>query len=63
MMKNLLVVESPTKARTLKKYLGPEFQIMASVGHVKDLPNNKLGVDMEKGFTPEYVTIKGKTKV
>ena len=60
MMRNLLVVESPTKARTLKKYLGPEFQIMASVGHVKDLPNNKLGVDLENRFTPEYVTIKGK---
>ena len=63
MMKNLVVVESPTKARTLKKYLGAEFQIMASVGHVKDLPNNKLGVDMENGFTPEYVTIKGKGKI
>jgi DNA topoisomerase-1 len=63
MMKNLLVVESPTKARTLKKYLGPEFKIMASVGHVKDLPNNKLGVDVENGFIPEYVTIKGKAKI
>jgi len=62
-MKNLLVVESPTKARTLKKYLGPDFHIMASVGHVKDLPNNKLGVDMENRFTPEYVTIKGKGKI
>ena len=62
MMKNILIVESPTKARTLKKYLGPEFQIIASVGHIKDLPNNKLGVDIENGFTPEYVNIKGKTK-
>jgi DNA topoisomerase-1 len=63
MTKNLLIVESPTKARTLKKYLGNDYQIMASVGHIKDLPNSRLGVDTEKGFTPEYVTIKGKAKI
>lgn len=63
MAKNLLIVESPAKARTIKKYLGPDFQIMASVGHVKDLPVKKLGVDIEKGFRPEYVTIKGKGAV
>jgi DNA topoisomerase-1 len=63
MMKNLLIVESPTKARTLKRYLGTDFKIMASVGHIKDLPNNKLGVDTENNFTPEYVTIKGKGKI
>ncbi len=63
MSKNLLIVESPAKARTIKKYLGPDFDIMASVGHVKDLPVKKLGVDLEKDFKPEYVTIKGKGKV
>jgi DNA topoisomerase-1 len=63
MTKNLLIVESPTKARTIKKYLGKDFQIMASVGHVKDLPNSKLGVDLENKFQPEYVTIKGKDKI
>lgn len=63
MPKNLLIVESPTKVKTLKKYLGREFEIMASVGHVKDLPVNRLGVDIENDFRPEYVVIKGKAKV
>ena len=63
MSKKLLIIESPAKARTIKKYLGPDFNIMASVGHVKDLPVSKLGVDIEGGFKPDYVTIKGKTKI
>lgn len=63
MPKNLLIIESPAKARTIKKYLGPDFKIMASVGHVKDLPVSKLGVDIENNFEPHYVTIKGKGKV
>ncbi|EFK11332.1 DNA topoisomerase [delta proteobacterium NaphS2] len=63
MPKNLLIIESPAKARTIKKYLGPDFKIMASVGHVKDLPVSKLGVDIENDFEPHYVTIKGKGKV
>ena len=63
MSKKLLVIESPAKARTIQKYLGKGFQIKASVGHVKDLPVSKLGVDIEKGFTPEYVTIKGKGQI
>ncbi|HDM10543.1 MAG TPA: type I DNA topoisomerase [Desulfobacteraceae bacterium] len=63
MAKNLLIVESPTKVKTLKKYLPRDFEVMASVGHVKDLPVNKLGVDIEAGFRPEYVVIKGKGKV
>ncbi len=63
MPENLLIVESPAKARTIKKYLGPNFRIMASVGHVKDLPVKKLGVDIKNNFAPEYVTIKGKGKV
>jgi len=63
MSENLLIVESPAKARTIKKYLGPDFNIMASVGHVKDLPVKRLGVDIERDFKPEYVTIKGKGSV
>ncbi len=63
MPKNLLIIESPAKARTIKKYLGPDFVIMASVGHVKDLPVSKLGVDIEHDFRPEYVTIKGKGRI
>lgn len=61
--RNLLIVESPAKAKTIKKYLGAGFEIMASVGHLKDLPVSKLGVDIENRFTPEYVTIKGKGKI
>ena len=63
MPKNLLIIESPAKAKTIKKYLGPDFKIMASVGHLKDLPVSKLGVDTENNFKPEYVTIKGKGKI
>lgn len=63
MSKNLLIIESPAKARTIKKYLGADFKIMASVGHVKDLPVSKFGVDIENDFEPEYVTIKGKDKI
>ncbi len=63
MTKNLLIVESPTKARTIKRYLGSDFEIFSSMGHIKDLPPTKLGVDVENGFKPEYVTIKGKAKV
>ncbi|HDZ90573.1 MAG: type I DNA topoisomerase [Deltaproteobacteria bacterium] len=63
MPEKLLIIESPAKARTIKKYLGPDFRIMASVGHVKDLPVSSLGVDIEAGFKPHYVTIKGKGKI
>ncbi|HSN15533.1 MAG TPA: type I DNA topoisomerase, partial [Anaeromyxobacteraceae bacterium] len=59
----LVVVESPAKAKTIKKYLGRGFDVKASVGHVKDLPPSKLGVDVEKGFTVTYDVIKGKAKV
>ena len=58
----LVVVESPAKAKTIKKYLGRGYDVKASVGHVKDLPKSKIGVDVEHGFLPEYETIKGKTK-
>jgi DNA topoisomerase-1 len=60
---SLVIVESPAKAKTIKKYLGRSFDVRASVGHVKDLPKSKMGVDIEKGFTPEYDVIKGKAKV
>ncbi|MBF0529611.1 MAG: type I DNA topoisomerase, partial [Deltaproteobacteria bacterium] len=63
MAKSLLIVESPAKARTISKYLGKEFEVKASIGHVQDLPVNRLGVDVENGFTPEYITITGKQKV
>src|SRR5512144_2603850 len=61
---SLVVVESPAKAKTIKKYLGRSFDVRASVGHVKDLPKSKMGVDIEGGsFEPEYDVIKGKAKV
>jgi DNA topoisomerase-1 len=63
MGKSLLIVESPTKARTLDRYLGDRFDIRASVGHVKDLPENELGIDIEREFEPRYQVIKGKEKI
>ncbi len=63
MDKNLVIVESPTKTKALKKFLGKEFMVEASVGHVKDLPERKLGVEIENDFTPRYEIIKGKKKV
>ena len=56
-------MESPAKARTIGRYLGPEYEVAASVGHVRDLPDKELGVDVERGFEPRYVTISGKGKV
>lgn len=61
--KHLVVVESPAKARTIGKYLGPDYRVRASVGHIRDLPERELGVDVEAGFEPKYVTIRGKGKV
>ncbi|NWF55863.1 MAG: type I DNA topoisomerase [Syntrophaceae bacterium] len=63
MSKPLVIVESPAKARTISNYLKNEYVIKASVGHVKDLPESRLGVDIENGFAPEYQVIKGKIKV
>lgn len=61
MSKNLVIVESPAKAKKINQFLGKDYAVMASVGHVRDLPAKKLGVDVEKGFTPEYVsTVRGK---
>src|SRR5207249_11150944 len=61
--KSLVIVESPAKARTIGKYLGPGFEVRASNGHVRDLPKSKLGVDIENGFQPSYILIKGKAKI
>ena len=63
MTKYLLIVESPSKARTIKKYLGKDFHVLSSVGHIKDLPEKELGIDIARDFKPKYVTIKGKTKI
>ncbi|MGQ0723493.1 MAG: type I DNA topoisomerase [Candidatus Eiseniibacteriota bacterium] len=63
MAKSLVIVESPAKAKTINKYLGRNFVVKASMGHVKDLPKSKLGVDVEHGFEPEFITIRGKSKV
>ena len=62
MSKNLIIVESPTKARTIKRILGGDYEVMASMGHVRDLPKSKLGVDEENDFEPTYVTLKSKQK-
>ena len=61
--KNLVIVESPAKAKTIEKYLGSDFTVLSSFGHIRDLPKGELGVDVEKNFEPKYVIIKGKEKV
>lgn len=58
--KNLVIVESPAKAKTLKKFLGSNYKIEASVGHVRDLPKSELGIDINNDFEPKYITIRGK---
>jgi DNA topoisomerase-1 len=60
---DLLIVESPTKSKTLKKFLGRGFEVMASGGHIRDLPKNELGVDIEDGFRPKYVTLAERRKI
>ena len=63
MSKSLIIVESPAKVKTIRKFLGPEYMVEASVGHVRDLPSSSLGVDEDKGFAPHYQIIPGKEKV
>ena len=58
--KKLLIVESPAKAGTIKKYLGSDYNVMASMGHIIDLPKSQMGVDLDNDFTPRYITIRGK---
>ena len=62
-MSKLVIVESPAKAKTIKKYLGSDFDVVASMGHVRDLPENRLSVDVKKDFKPKYEVIKGKEKL
>jgi len=61
-VQRLIIVESPSKARTLARFLGDEYIVLASMGHVRDLPKSKIGVDVEAGFVPQYELIKGKEK-
>ena len=63
MAKTLVVVESPAKARTINRYLGKDYKVVASMGHIRDLPKTKLGVDVEAGFSPAYEPIPGRKKV
>ena len=60
MSKYLVIVESPAKSKTIKKFLGSSYKIEASMGHVRDLPKSQLGVDIENDFEPKYITIRGK---
>lgn len=60
---NLVIVESPAKAKTIGKYLGRDYQVIASMGHIRDLPKSKLGVDIDAGFVPNYQPIKGKEEI
>ncbi len=60
MANNLVIVESPAKAKTIKQYLGKSYNVIASMGHVRDLPKSQLGIDVENGFEPKYITIRGK---
>src|SRR3989344_3820859 len=61
-MKNLVIVESPTKARTLTRFLGKDFEIIASMGHVRDLPKSELAIDVENNFEPKYIIPRDKRK-
>ena len=63
MPKSLVVVESPAKAKTINKILGRDYIVCSSVGHIRDLPAKKLAVDVQNGFAPEYITIRGKAKI
>ena len=63
MAKKLVIVESPAKAKTIGQYLGKQYEVKASVGHVRDLPKSKLGVDVDKEFEPSYLIPREKKKV
>ncbi len=63
MAKTLVIVESPSKAKTINKYLGSAYTVVASVGHIKDLPKSKLGIDFDNGYLPQYITVKGKKDI
>ena len=63
MAKNLLIVESPAKAKTIKKFLGTNYEVVASNGHVRDIPKSRMGIDVENDYEPKYITIRGKGDV
>lgn len=63
MADNLVIVESPAKAKTIEKYLGKKYKVIASMGHVRDLPRSQMGVDVEDNYEPKYITIRGKGPV
>ncbi|HAA43488.1 MAG TPA: DNA topoisomerase I, partial [Ruminiclostridium sp.] len=63
MAEKLVIVESPAKANTISKFLGKGYKIVASVGHVRDLPKSQIGIDIEKQFEPKYITIRGKGEI
>ena len=63
MARYLVIVESPTKVKTIKKFLGSNYVVMASNGHVRDLPKSQMGVDLEHDFEPKYITIRGKGEI
>ncbi len=61
--KSLVIVESPAKAKTINKYLGNQYKVEASMGHIIDLPKSRIAVDFENNFEPDYITIRGKGKI
>ena len=60
---NLVIVESPAKARTIEKYLGSDYKVVASMGHLRDLPKSTLGVDVERDFEPQYKSVEGREAI
>ena len=62
-MSNLFIVESPSKAKTIEKYLGKKFKVVASMGHIRDLPKSDFGIDVEENFAPKYISIRGKSEL
>ena len=63
MQQNLVIVESPAKAKTIEKYLGPGYTVKASMGHLIDLPKSRLAIDVDHDFQPEYITVRGRAKL
>ena len=61
--KDLVIVESPAKAKTIEKYLGSGYKVTASMGHLRDLPKSKMGVDIEHGFEPQYIPVRDKKEL
>ena len=59
----LIIVESPAKSKTIKKFLGNSYKVLASMGHIRDLPKSQLGIDIENNFEPKYINIRGKASL